>query len=223
MVETYQTFSHKIAELIREQIQLKPNVCLGLPTGRTPLDLYRILSEWSKEGKINWSQVSCFQLDEYFDTSPEHTFRNFLILNLYRSTNVSPDRLFNPLSAENYDEKILQSGGLDIMLLGLGRNGHIAFNEPGIPLESWTHSVWLAESTRRANADFFDDGCRVPTRAVTVGIRTILSARKLILMVSGDSKKSILQQALKGPVTPDLPASFLQLHKDLLVFTDFEY
>lgn len=223
MVETYQTFSLKVAESIRELIQFKPNACLGLPTGRTPLELYRVLSQWSEEGAINWSQISCFQLDEYFDTNPEHSFRNFLILNLYRRTNISPDRLYNPLLAENYDGTIERCGGLDIMLLGLGRNGHIAFNEPGIPLDSWTHSVWLAESTRKANAEFFDDGCRVPTRAVTVGIQTILSARKLILMVNGEHKKAILQQALNGPVTPDVPASFLQLHKDLVVLTDFEY
>lgn len=223
MPETYQTFSHKVAEEIRDLIKAKPTACLGLPTGRTPLELYRILARWSEEGAIDWSQISCFQLDEYFDTGPEHSFRNFLILNLYRHTNLSPDKLYNPMLAEDYDADIEQKGGLDVTILGLGRNGHIAFNEPGIPLTSWTHSVWLAESTRKANADFFDDGCRVPTRAVSMGISTILNSNKLILMVSGQEKREILHKALRGPVTSDIPASFLQLHKNCLVFTDFDY
>ncbi|MBY0359330.1 MAG: glucosamine-6-phosphate deaminase [Candidatus Obscuribacterales bacterium] len=223
MPETYQTLSQQTAELIRDLVQTKPNACLGLPTGRTPMEFYRLLSQWSQQGKIDWAQTSCFQLDEYFDTNPEHSYRNYLILNLYRNTNLSPDRLYNPMITDDYDALITAKGGLDLTVLGLGRNGHIAFNEPGTPLNTWTHSLWLAESTRKANAEFFDDGCRVPTRAVSMGLQTILSSRRLILIVSGEEKREILQKALRGEITSSLPASFLQLHKDLLVLTDFDY
>jgi glucosamine-6-phosphate deaminase len=116
---------------------------------------------------------------------------------------------------------IASVGGLDLTILGIGQNGHIAFNEPGTPLWSWTHSIWLTESTLQANAEFFKG--TPPTKAVTMGIQTILGSKKLILMATGKKKANILARALRGPVTPEVPASFLQKHKNLLVMTDFEF
>lgn len=222
--EAYQTLSRIVAKILADLIEEKPNACLGLPTGRTPLDCYRYLGDSSARGetKIDWSEARCFGLDEYVDAEEKHSFRRFLTDNLYSKVNVSQSNLFNPIFQDDYDELIARNGGLDLCILGLGRNGHIAFNEPGTPLQSWTHSVWLSESTRQANAEFFAGG-NVPTRAVTMGLSTILASRKIVLMVLGAAKKEILARAMRGPICSELPASFLQTHKDVIVLADFDY
>jgi glucosamine-6-phosphate deaminase len=219
--EAYQTLSRIVAKVLADLIKEKPDACLGLPTGRTPLDCYRYLSDKSN-GEIDWSQTRCFGLDEYVDADEKHSFRKFLTDNLYSKVNVNAENLFNPLFQDDYDKLIADCGGLDLCILGLGRNGHIAFNEPGTPLQSWTHSVWLSESTRQANAEFFSGG-NIPTRAVTMGLSTILASRKIILMVLGAAKKDILTRAMRGPISSDVPASFLQTHKDVIVLADFDY
>ncbi len=220
--EGYQSLSKIVANVIADLIKEKPDVCLGLPTGRTPLACYNYLTEMSSDGAVDWSRVQCFGLDEYVDAAEQHSFRKFLKDNLYQHTNVSKENLHNPMFCDNYDEQIASLGGLDLCVLGLGRNGHIAFNEPGTPRSSWTHSVVLSESTRQANAEFFLGG-KIPTRAVTMGLSTILSSKRIILMVSGDSKKSILTKAMRGPVTSEVPASFLQEHENVMVLADFDY
>lgn len=220
--EAYQTLSRIVAKVLTDLIKEKPNACLGLPTGRTPLDCYKHLCESSRRGEIDWSQTKCFGLDEYVDAEEKHSFRQFLNDNLYSKVNINRQNLFNPAFHDNYDELISNCGGLDLCILGLGRNGHIAFNEPGTPLQSYTHSVWLSESTRQANAEFFQGG-HIPTRAVTMGLSTILSSRKIILMVTGAAKKEILTRAMRGPISSDVPASFLQTHKDVIVLADFDY
>lgn len=219
--EPYSALCLRVAEAVKEQIRRHPQSVLGLPTGRTPTGVYQLLSAWSKQGEINWSQVRCFGLDEYYEVDESESFRAYLHTNLYQNIDQPARYRFNPLFADNYDQLIADQGGLDLAILGLGTNGHIAFNEPGTPLESWTHSVYLTESTRKANAEFFKK--TAPIRAVTMGIQTILQAQRLILMVSGKNKKDILTQALMGKVTPAVPASLLQLHKNILVMTDFEY
>lgn len=221
--EPYSTLSLRVAEAVRDQVIRKPESILGLPTGRTPTGVYRLLSRWSKEGEIDWSRVQCFGLDEYFDADEAESFRRYLENNLYRNTNIRPELRHNPLFVDNYDQAIAHAGGLDLTVLGIGKNGHIAFNEPGTPLQSWTQCVYLTESTRQANAEFFKRSGKIPSKAVTMGIQTILSSRKIILMVSGKQKKGILARALQGPITPEVPASFLQLHKDVAVMTDFEW
>ena len=221
--EPYQTLSLRVAEAIKEQIQRKPDSVLGLPTGRTPTDVYRLLSRWSKEGELDWSKVRCFGLDEYYDADETESFRKYLEQNLYRNINVPAEARFNPLFADNYDKLIADTGGLDLTILGIGKNGHIAFNEPGTAVNSFTHCVYLTESTRQANAEFFKRKESIPHKAVTMGIQTILSSRKIILMASGKQKKTILEQALSGPISETLPASFLQLHKNVLVMTDFDF
>lgn len=219
--DPYATLSLRVAEAIKEQLELAPDSRLGLPTGRTPVECYRILSRWSKAGQLDWSKAQTFGLDEYYDVDESATFRRFLETNLYSGTNLPPKSRYNPLLCDNYDEVIASAGGLDLTVLGIGTNGHIAFNEPGTPLDSWTHSIWLTESTKQANSEFFHG--TIPEHAVTMGIQTILGSRKIILMASGEKKRSILQAALRGPVTPEVPASFLQGHSNVLILTDFDY
>jgi len=219
--DPYATLSLRVAEAIKEQLKLAPGSRLGLPTGRTPIECYRILSQWSKNGQLDWSKVKAFGLDEYYDVDESATFLRFLENNLYCSTNLPAGSRYNPLFCDNYDEVIANAGGLDLTILGIGTNGHIAFNEPGTPLDSWTHSIWLTESTKQANSEFFQG--TIPEHAATMGIQTILGSRKIILMASGEKKRKILQAALRGPVTPQVPASFLQSHKNLLVMTDFDF
>lgn len=219
--EPYATLSQRVAEEVREQIRTKPDSRIGLPTGRTPTDSYRVLSRWTQEGEIDWSRVKTFGLDEYYDVDESVSFRRYLEMNLYKNINQPAENRFNPLFCEDYDALISAEGGLDLTILGIGQNGHIAFNEPGTPFWSWTHSIWLTESTIQANAEFFKGA--PPTKAVTMGIQTILGSRKIILMASGNRKKPILEKALRGPITPEVPASFLQKHPNVLVMTDFEF
>jgi glucosamine-6-phosphate deaminase len=218
--EPYSTLSLRVAEIVKEQIAAKPDSCLALPTGRTPTGSYQLLSSWSRQGTVDWSRVRTFGLDEYYDVDDSVSFAGYLETNLYCNTNLPATSRFNPLLANNYDALIRQAGELDLTILGIGKNGHIAFNEPGTSLHSWTHSIFLTESTREANAEFFKHG-QIPTRAVTVGIQTILASKRIILMVSGAQKKEILVRSLKGPINEAVPASFLQLHKNVLVMTDF--
>jgi glucosamine-6-phosphate deaminase len=220
--QVYQTLSMIVAKIVADLLKEKPDACLGLPTGRTPLACYEYLSASSAEGGVDWRQARCFGLDDYVDCDEQHSFRYFLNEHLYRHTNVSPENRFNPIFCDNYDELIESAGGLDLCILGLGRNGHIAFNEPGTPPTSWTHTVILSESTRQANAEFFVGG-KIPSRGVTMGISTILASRRIILMVTGGAKKEILTRAMRGPVTSDVPASFLQGHKNVMVLADFDY
>lgn len=223
IVEKYEALSEEIAEVVAAQISSKPNSCFGLPTGNSPLGCYKFLGDWSKQKKIDWSQTKCFALDEYVDADESITFQHFLQTNLYQYTNLQDQNKFNPSACDDYDTLIESQGGLDLTILGLGANGHIAFNEPGTPLESWTHSIWLTESTRKANQSYFAATTTVPYRAVTMGIRTILNSRKLILIASGAHKKDILEQALLGAVDPNIPASYLSLHPHVTVLTDFEF
>jgi glucosamine-6-phosphate deaminase len=219
--EPYATLSLQVAEAVKEQLRRKPDSKLGLPTGRTPTETYKVLSQWTKEGALNWSRATVFQLDEYYDVPDSVSFRYYLQTNLFDHINLPADAQLNPILCDNYDALIANRGGLDLTVLGIGTNGHIAFNEPGTPEQSWTHSIWLTESTKKANAEFFKGA--PPSNAVTMGIQTILSSRQIILMVSGTGKKTILTEALRGPISPNVPASFLQLHENLVVMTDFEY
>ncbi len=222
MQESYSTLSLRVAGAVKKLIVDNPSACLGLPTGRTPAGCYRLLSGWSQDGRLDWRQVKCFALDEYIDAPERASFKSYLERNLYGNTNLPATSRFCPALVDNYDELIALHGGLDLTILGIGGNGHIAFNEPGTPLHSWTHGIFLAEATRQANAEFFDRKESIPTRAVTMGIQTILTSRKIILIASGAQKRDILVRALEGRVTPEVPASFLQLHANVEVITDFD-
>lgn len=214
--------SLEVAESIARQLKEKPDSRLALPTGRSPIGCYRFLAEWSAAGALDWSSAQCFALDDYIDVEESHSFQTFLTEHLYRHTNLPQANRHNPRECDDYDALIAEFGGLDMVVLGLGTNGHIAFNEPGTPSESWTHCMWLTESTRAANASEFGSIDRVPTKAVTMGLKTILSSRKIILVASGERKRPILQQALTGGVTNIIPGSFLALHPRLKVVADFD-
>ena len=226
----YQDMSRKAANIISAQIIMKPDCVLGLATGSTPVGTYHQLIEWYEKGDLNFSRVSTVNLDEYrglAHTDPQ-SYYYFMQENLFDHVNIDktathvPDGT-NPDAADacvKHEQIIKSLGGIDLQLLGLGNNGHIGFNEPGAAFEKETHLVDLAESTIRANARFFTSIDEVPKQAYTMGIRTIMQAKKILVVVSGEGKADIVSRAFFGPVTPEVPASILQMHPDVTVVCD---
>ena len=227
--ENYKELSRKAANILSAQVILKPNSVLGLATGSTPVGLYAQLAEWCAKGDVDFSQTRTVNLDEYagLDAAHPQSYRFFMNQNLFSKININPANTNVPngiapdLDAEckQYDDLIAALGGIDVQLLGIGHNGHIGFNEPGNVFERATHVVDLTPSTIAANARFFDSPDEVPKQALTMGMGAIMLARKILLVVSGKDKSAILDKALNGPVTPEVPASLLQLHADLTVVT----
>ncbi len=226
----YQEMSRKAANIISAQIILKPDSVLGLATGSTPIGIYRQLIEWHNKGDLDFHEIKTVNLDEYKGLSPENiqSYHYFMMHNLFKHININientflPDGLKQDSEAEcnRFDQVIEQLGGIDLQLLGLGHNGHIGFNEPGEAFEKGTHCVELTKSTIEANSRLFAPGELVPSHAYTMGIQTIMLAKKILLVVSGEDKAEILLKALTGPVTPAVPASILQLHSELVVVAD---
>jgi glucosamine-6-phosphate deaminase len=225
--ETYAEACQLAADMIMEQIQEKPESVLGLATGSTPIGIYDIIAKAVAEGELDVSKLTTFNLDEYVNlpvTDP-NSYLYFMKENLFDRIGLSAEAYNIPngnaadIEAEcvRYEEAIKAAGGIDLQLLGLGLNGHIAFNEPGTPLDAVTHQVELTESTRVANSRFFASMDEVPTHAVTMGLKTICEARSIVLMACGEAKYDILQAAMNGPVTDEVPASILQQHPDLTV------
>ncbi|MBZ4419295.1 glucosamine-6-phosphate deaminase [Myxococcus sp. RHSTA-1-4] len=217
----------RIAEAVRDT----PSLVLGLPTGRTPLNVYRELVALSARGALDLSRASTFNLDEFFGLPPEDagSFRSYMERHFFQHVNLAPERIhFLDGSAPDaeaecarYDAELAAAGGLDLVLLGIGANGHIAFNEPGDSLLAPCHRVKLGRETRLANAALFgDDPARVPLEALTLGMASILQARRVLLLAFGARKAEAVSAMLHGPVTPRCPASFLQLHRDVEVWVD---
>ena len=226
----YHDMSRKAANIISAQVIMKPHAVLGLATGSTPIGAYKQLVEWYNKGDLDFAGVTSVNLDEYKGLSPENdqSYRYFMNTNLFNHVNIDKAHTYVPnglepdseKACEAYNEIIRSVGGIDLQLLGLGNNGHIGFNEPGEAFEKETHCVDLTESTIQANKRFFEKVEDVPTQAYTMGIKNIMQARKILLIVSGEGKAEILDQVLYGPVTPQVPASILQLHTDLTVVAD---
>ncbi len=226
----YQDMSRKAANIISAQIIMKPNCVLGLATGSSPVGTYKQLIEWYKKGDLDFSQVTSVNLDEYKGLSPENdqSYRYFMNTNLFDHVNIDKTRTFVPDGLEADSEKkpatiIMQSSvsrAVDLQLLGLGNNGHIGFNEPGAAFEKETHCVDLTESTIEANKRFFESEDDVPRQAYTMGIKNIMQAKKILVVVSGEDKADILKEVLYGPITPKVPASILQLHNDVTIVAD---
>lgn len=226
----YQDLSRKAADLLAAQVLLKPDCVLGLATGSTPIGAYQELVRKYEAGALDFSQVTTFNLDEYRGLTPSdpQSYAYFMHHNLFDHVNLRPgsthlpDGLNPDPAAESarYEAAIRAAGGVDLQLLGMGHNGHIGFNEPCSEFPLDTHSVDLAESTIRANTRFFDSSDQVPRQAYTMGIGTILRARRILIVVSGADKAEILKQAFYGPVTPQVPASVLQLHPDVTLVAD---
>ncbi len=226
-VDTYQEMSRQAANLISAQVIMKPDSILGLATGSTPIGTYKQLIEWYKKGDIDFSKVISINLDEYvgLDANNINSYRYFMDKNLFDKINIVKENTFVPLgTAENleeeckkYDENIKQLGGIDLQLLGIGLDGHIGFNEPSEVFTKNTHIVDLDKSTIEANSRFFGSIDSVPKKAITMGMASIMRAKKILLIANGKGKKEILNKALFGPITPQIPASILQLHPDITV------
>jgi len=226
-VKTYDEMSKIAAEIIAQQVKDKPDCVLGLATGSSPVGTYKKLSEKCKQGELDFSKVQTVNLDEYVGLSPDNdqSYRYFMNDNLFNHINIDINNTRVPggcaadLEAEckAYDAAIDALGGIDLQLLGIGRNGHIGFNEPAETFSDGTHVVDLTESTIAANSCFFESKDDVPTRAVTMGIGTIMQARKIVLVANGPYKKDIVEKAFHGEITPEVPASILQKHGDVTI------
>ena len=228
----YEEASTLAANLICAQVLQKPDCVLGLATGATPIGTYQKLITYFKNKTVDFSQVSSINLDEYVGLSPQNTqsYRYFMNHNLFDHINIPKEQTFLPdgtisdskKACDDYDRIIKKSGGIDLQLLGLGLNGHIGFNEPSSQFQKGTHCVTLAQSTIEANSRFFDSIYQVPTKAYTMGIRDILQAEKIVLLVTGKAKANIVKTAFTGPITPQVPASILQLHKNFILIADHD-
>lgn len=229
-VKDYEEMSRKAAAVMAALVVSKPNAVLGLATGSTPVGMYGKLVEWYKNGDLDFSQVSSVNLDEYKGLSGDNdqSYRYFMNTNLFDHINIDKARTNVPnglaedaaQACEEYNEIIRNMGGVDMQLLGIGGNGHIGFNEPSDVFEKETHVVDLTESTILANARFFESMDQVPKQAITMGIKNIMDARKILLVATGEGKADALYKSLFGPITPKVPASILQLHSDVVVVAD---
>lgn len=226
-VNTYEELSNKAADLIAAQILVKPNCVLGLATGSSPVGTYKRLIADNQAGRIDFSTVTSVNLDEYvgLDGSNDQSYRYFMNHNLFDHVNIDKSKTFVPsglaadLKAEGeaYDAMIKELGGIDLQLLGIGLDGHIGFNEPDAYFTAATHEVKLDESTIKANARFFANEDEVPKTAITMGMLSIMQAKKVLLIANGAAKKEIVEKAFFGPIDPQVPASILQLHPDATV------
>ena len=226
----YKDMSRKAANIISAQVIMKPNCILGLATGSTPIGTYDQLVEWYNKGDLDFSEVTTVNLDEYkgLPRTNDQSYYYFMHQHLFDRVNIDPERTNVPNGMESdaekecgrYEELIRSLGGVDLQLLGLGHNGHIGFNEPGEAFEKETHCVDLTESTIEANKRFFASADDVPKQAYTMGIKTIMQAKKILIVVNGENKADIVERAFFGPVTPEVPASILQLHNDVTLVGD---
>ena len=226
----YKDMSRKEANIISAQVIMKPNCVLGLATGSTPIGTYDQLVEWYNKGDLDFSEVTTVNLDEYkgLPRTNDQSYYYFMHQHLFDRVNIDPERTNVPNGMEpdaekecgRYEELIRSLSGVDLQLLGLGHNGHIGFNEPGEAFEKETHCVDLTESTIEANKRFFASADDVPKQAYTMGIKTIMQAKKILIVVNGENKADIVERAFFGPVTPEVPASILQLHNDVTLVGD---
>jgi glucosamine-6-phosphate deaminase len=227
-VSDYNEMSDRAFDIVKEIVVAKPNCVLGLATGSSPVGLYQRMVEDHKQNGTSYAQVTTVNLDEYLGLPKDHpeSYYSFMYKNLFAGLDIPEASIHLPEDGEDkavqckkYDE-VLDGLDVDIQLLGIGSNGHIAFNEPGTPFDSKTHVVDLDESTRRDNARFFDSIDEVPTQAITMGIASIMRARKILIIASGENKADAIAAMVNGPQTTDLPASALQSHPDIVVIVD---
>lgn len=227
--KNYNEASARAADLIAAQILVKPDSVLGLATGSTPIGTYKELVKKYNNSELSFSEVSTINLDEYVGLGhdDEQSYYHFMMENLHNKTDIDKNNVYLPNGlAENIDdeciryEELAEDLGIDIQLLGIGLNGHVGFNEPSDFIENYTYKVELTQSTIEANKRFFKKAEDVPKEAITMGIGTIMRAKKLVLLITGENKAEILDQALFGPITPQVPASLIRMHPDLTVIAD---
>jgi glucosamine-6-phosphate deaminase len=225
----YQEMSRLAADYLINMVKEKDDAIIGLPTGSTPLGMYKEIIN-SCKGMISFQKVRTFNLDEYvgLDRKNINSYRYFMDENLFSHIDIKEENIHIPIGVAedleqecaDYEELLKKTGRMDTIYLGIGQNGHIGFNEPGEFFEPYTHIVRLTEDTINANKRFFDSLDRVPKTAITMGIKTILSAKKIILLASGRSKAEAIFKTVKGKITPRVPASILQLHDDVTLIID---
>lgn len=230
VVKNYDEMSKLAAEEMAKVIVNKPNAVLGLATGGTPEGLYNELIKMNNEGKVDFSEITSVNLDEYVGLSGEHpqSYRYFMNNKLFNHVNINKARTFVPngLAADineegrKYDSMIDELGGIDIQLLGIGNNGHVAFNEPDENLVAGTHLTGLTESTIQANSRYFESADEVPKTAITMGLGQIMKAKKILLVASGEGKAEAIQGVVSGQITTSNPATMLQMHRDVTVIVD---
>ena len=226
-VDTYEELSKKAAGIIAAQVIMKPDCVLGLATGSSPLGTYANLAKMCDAGELDFSKVTSVNLDEYagLDGTHDQSYRYFMDTNLFSKINIDRKKTYVPSGVasdlvkegKEYDELIRSLGGIDIQLLGIGLDGHIGFNEPEAVFTAETHPVKLDESTIEANARFFASKDDVPRYAITMGMMSIMQAKKILLIANGEKKKAVIEKMFSGPVDPMMPASILQLHPDVTV------
>ena len=226
----YEDMSRKAANIISAQVIMKPDCVLGLATGSTPIGLYKQLVEWFEKGDLDFSKVQTVNLDEYKGLNRENdqSYYYFMHDNLFDHINIPEENTHLPNGMEMDSEKecarytkLIQSmGGVDLQLLGIGHNGHIGFNEPSESFDKDVHCVNLTQSTIEANKRFFASADDVPKQAYTMGIKTIMQAKKILIVANGEGKADIVRDAFFGPITPQVPASVLQLHNDVTLVAD---
>jgi glucosamine-6-phosphate deaminase len=228
--DTYEEMTKTAARVVAETLNRKPNAVLGLPTGSTPLGMYKELIRMHREEGLDFSHVTTFNLDEYVGLTSSHpqSYHYFMHENLFKHINIPPQNVHIPAGTTDnysafcawYEQRIEEVGGIDLQVLGIGSDGHIAFNEPGSSLGSRTRIKTLAKQTIDDNARFFDKAEDVPIYAITMGVGTIVEARRIILVANGDNKGRAVADAIEGPVTSMCTASVLQLHPHVTFFLD---
>ena len=225
----YEAMSAAAADAVAQTLEDRPSAVFVLPTGITPLGMYRRLVEMHRSGGISFAEATFFNLDEYLGLAPDHeaSYHLYMKENFYGLIDADPARVFVPdgiapdpeAECERYEAAIVEAGGIEVCVLGIGRNGHIGFNEPGAPSDSRTRVVHLSESTRKVNADDFEAD-RAPERAITVGMATIFEARNVLLLASGTNKAGAVAAAIEGDVSESVPASMLRSHPNASLFLD---
>lgn len=230
--ENYEEMSKEAAKIMASQVHLKPDCVLGLATGSTPVGAYKELIKMYKDNEIDFKDVTTFNLDEYYPITRDNdqSYYYFMHENLFNSINI-PEEKIHVLNGEakdaekecmDYDKHIEEHGGIDLQLLGIGRNGHIAFNEPDENLVAGTHVTALTEDTIDANARFFNDIKDVPTKSLTMGMASIMKAKKILILINGAGKHNALKKMLSGEISTACPATMLNMHSDVVVICDKE-
>ena len=229
--DNYDLLSKKAAQIVGSQMILNPKSILGLATGSTPIGMYKNLIKMYEEGLIDFSKTTTFNLDEYYQLpiNNNQSYHYFMDENLFNHININRENIHIPNGmADDIDaecvlyDKMIDDNGIDIQILGIGNNAHIGFNEPTINFNKGTHMVTLDESTREANARFFNSLDEVPTKAITMGTGSIFKSKKILLLASGINKAEAIYNTVHGKVTPEVPSSILQFHKDVIIILDKE-
>ena len=232
ITDSYDQMGLEAAKIVAGQIYLKPNSVLGLATGSTPLSMYERLVAVHRTVGLDFSEVTTFNLDEYIGMGPDNpqSYHYFMQEHFFKHINIKPENIHIPngmaqdviAEGERYEQLIAAKGGIDLQVLGIGQNAHIGFNEPDVKFAATTHKVELDEETILANSRFFNNVDEVPRYAISMGIKTIMMAEHVVLLANGRNKARAVYKAVCGDVTPEAPASILQLHRDVVVILDKE-